>query len=55
MEKWRLISLTGIILGIIQMLDYFVEGLSDIVIIVLAIILIFAGLIIRKREKNQEQ
>lgn len=55
MEKWRLISLTGIILGIIQHLDYIVEGLSNIVISLLAIILIFAGLIIRRREKNQEQ
>ena len=59
MEKWRIISLIGIILGIgMQVLDYFVRGIPYAIMIpaeIVAIILIFAGLIIRKREKNREK
>ena len=59
MEKWRCISLAGIVLGMgVQILDFFVKDIPYIVIIpieIVAIILIFAGLIIRKREKNREQ
>ena len=59
MEKWRCIGWTGIILGIgVQILDYFVENIPFGIMIpieIVAIVMIFTGLIIRKREKNQEQ
>ena len=55
MEKWRCISLIGIILGIgIQIIDFFVISIPYVIFIPLefvAIILIFAGFIIRKKQK----
>lgn len=59
MEKWRLISLIGIILGLgLQVIDYFVISIPYMVIIpldIVAIVLIFTGLVIRKKEKTGEK
>ncbi len=56
MEKWRCISLIGIILGIaVQIIDFFVISIPYAIIILLdivAIILIFTGFIIRKKHKD---
>lgn len=59
MVKWRCISGTGIILGmVVTFIDFLVEGISCVIIIplvIMSIILIYAGLIIRKREKMREK
>lgn len=59
MEKWRCISLIGIMLGIVvQIIDFFVISIPYAIIIpldIVAIILIFAGFIIRKSEKMREK
>ncbi len=59
MEKWRCISGIGIVLGIVvTVIDFLVESVPYAIIIpleIVAIILIFAGLIIRKSEKNREK
>lgn len=59
MEKWRCISLIGIVLGItVQIIDFFIISISYAIIIPLdiaAIILIFAGFIIKKNEKNRKK
>ncbi len=56
MEQWRKISLIGILLGNGALLiDYFAISIPHIImipILVVALILIFAGLIIRKRQKK---
>lgn len=56
MEKWRLIMLCGMILGIVVLIvDALVENAPFMVIIPLqlvAIILLFGGLIIRKRDRK---
>lgn len=56
MEKWRKISLTGILLGNGALLiDYFVTSIPYVVmipILFIAIILIFTGLVMRKKHKN---
>ena len=52
MVKWRCISGIGIILGmVVTVIDFLVEGIPYVITIpleILSIILIFAGLIIRK-------
>ena len=59
MQKWRRISLTGIILGIVAIgIDFLMKGLPYAIIIpleIISIILIFTGLIIRKVEKTREK
>ena len=59
MEKWRLIPLIGIIWGLsLQVVDYFVISIPYVVIIpldIVAIVLIFAGLVIRKKGKTDEK
>uniref|UniRef100_UPI00405782CB hypothetical protein n=1 Tax=Acetatifactor sp. TaxID=1872090 RepID=UPI00405782CB len=59
MEKWRCISLIGIILGIgMQIIDFFVISIPYVIFIpleIVAIILIYAGFIIRKKQKEQEK
>lgn len=59
MEKWRLISLIGIILGIgLQVIDYFIITIPYVVIIpldIVAIVFIFTGLVIRKKEKTRKK
>lgn len=56
MEKWRRISLVGILLGNGALLiDYFVISVPYIImipILFVASILIFSGLIMRKKHKN---
>ena len=56
MEKWRRISLIGILLGNIALLvDYFLVSVPYAImipILVVAIILIFTGFIMRKKQKN---
>lgn len=58
MEKWRLISLAGIILGIaVSVIDFLIESVPYVITIPIestAIILIFAGLIIRKRKNKTD-
>ena len=57
MEQWRRISLIGILLGNIALLvDYFIISVSYVVmipILFVAIILIFAGLVMRKKQKKK--
>lgn len=59
MEKWRLIFLIGIILGIgLQVIDYFIITIPYVVIIpldIVAIVFIFTGLVIRKKEKTRKK
>lgn len=56
MERWRIISLTGILLGNGALLvDYFLISVPHIVMIPLllaSIILIFTGLIQRRKQKK---
>lgn len=56
MEKWRKISLAGILLGNGALLiDYFLTSVPHVVmipILLVAIILIFSGLVMRKKHKN---
>lgn len=56
MEKWRKISLIGILLGYGALLvDYFVTSVPYIIMIpllIVSIILIFAGLIARRKQKK---
>lgn len=56
MEKWRIISLIGILLGNGALLiDYFVISVPHVIMIpflIVSIILIFTGLIIRKKQKK---
>lgn len=56
MEQWRKISLAGILLGNISLLiDYFFISIPYAImipILLIAIVLIFAGLIMRKRKKE---
>ena len=56
MEQWRKISLIGIILGNGALLvDYFVISIPYIIMIpllVISVILIFAGLFMRKKQKK---
>ena len=56
MEKWRKILLAGILLGNGALLiDYFVTSVPHVVmipILLVAIILIFSGLVMRKKHKN---
>lgn len=58
MLKWRYISGIGIILGmVVTVIDFLVEGISYVItipLVIVSIILIYAGLIIRKREKMRE-
>lgn len=57
-EKWRYIGWTGVILGIVvTAIDLRVKDISYGIFIpieIIAIILIFTGLIIRKSEKTRE-
>lgn len=59
MEKWRCILGIGCVLGIVlTVVDYFIISIPYVIIIplqVVAIILIFTGLIIRKRSKSNEK
>ena len=56
MERWRKISLAGILLGNIALLvDYFVISVPYVImlpLLLVAIFLIFTGLIMRKKQKN---
>ena len=56
MEQWRRISLAGILLGNVALLvDYFVISVPYgimIPLLLVACILIFVGLIIRRKQKN---
>jgi hypothetical protein len=56
MEKWCRISLAGVLLGNCALLiDYFVISIPYAIMIpvlLIAIILIFAGLIVRKKQKK---
>ena len=56
MEQWRRISLIGILLGNIALLvDYFLISIPYVImipILIVAIILIFTGLIMRKKQKK---
>ena len=56
MEKWRWILGIGCVLGIVlTVIDYYIISIPYVIIIplqVVAIILIFTGLIIRKRSKS---
>ena len=56
MEKWRRISLAGVLLGnCVLLIDYFVTSIPYAIMIpvlLIAIILIFAGLIVRKKQKT---
>ena len=55
MEKWRRISLEGVLLGNCALLiDYFATSIPYAIMIpvlLIAIILIFTGLIVRKKQK----
>lgn len=57
-EKWRTISLAGILLGNGALLmDRFVIRFPNVIIIpilLIAIILIFAGIMMRKKQKKME-
>ena len=59
MEQWRKISLIGIILGNGALLvDYFAISIPYIIMIpllVISVILIFAGLFMRKKQKKTKQ
>lgn len=59
MAKWRCISVIGIILGmVVTVIDFLIEGIPYVItipLIIVSIILIYAGLIIRKREKLREK
>ena len=54
MSKWRLLFWSGVIIGImVKILDHFIEGIPILIVIVfeiIAITLIFAGLITRKKQ-----
>lgn len=56
MEQWRRISLIGILLGNIALLvDYFLLSIPYVImipILIVAIILIFTGLVMRKKQKK---
>ena len=56
MEQWRKISLIGILLGNIALLiDYFIISVPYVImipILIIAIILIFTGLFMRKKQKK---
>lgn len=56
MEKWRIISLIGILLGNGALLiDYFVISVPHVIMIpllIVSIIFIFTGLIIRKNKRK---
>ena len=56
MEQWRKISLAGILLGNVALLvDYFIISVPHVImipILFVAIILIFAGLVMRKNQKK---
>ena len=56
MEQWRRISLIGILLGNIALLvDYFLISVPHVMmipILFVAIILIFTGLVMRKKQKK---
>lgn len=58
MEQWRKISLIGILLGNIALLiDYFIISVPYVImipILIVAIILIFTGLFMRKKQKKDE-
>lgn len=58
MEKWRCILWIGIVLGmVVTGIDFFIENIPYVIIIpleVVAIILIFAGFIIRKRHMKNK-
>ena len=55
MVKWRCISGTGISLDmVVTTIDFLVEGIPYVMtipLVIVSVILIYAGLIIRKREK----
>lgn len=59
MEKWRCILMIGIVLGIgVQIIDFFVISIPYVIFIpleIVAIILIFAGFIIRKKKKKKSR
>lgn len=59
MEKWRYISWAGIILGfIVTAIDFLIVSVPYGIIIsmeIVAIILIFAGFIMRKRKMAKEE
>lgn len=54
MSKWRLLFWSGVIIGImVKILDHFIEGIPILIVIVfeiIAITLIFTGLITRKKQ-----
>lgn len=54
MSKWRLLFWSGVIIGImVKILDHFIEGIPILIVIafeIIAITLIFAGLITRKKQ-----
>lgn len=56
MEQWRKISLIGVLLGNIALLiDYFIISVPYVImipILIIAIILIFTGLFMRKKQKK---
>jgi len=56
MEKWRLIMLCGMVLGVVVLIiDAIVENAPYLIIIPLqlvAIVMLFGGLIMRKRERK---
>ena len=56
MEQWRKISLIGILSGNVALLvDYFIISVPYVIMIpvlLVAIVLIFTGLVMRKRQKN---
>ncbi|MBR5799911.1 MAG: hypothetical protein IKY23_07590 [Lachnospiraceae bacterium] len=57
MEKWRVISAVGIVLGIVMsIMDYFIKSIPYAIIIpldIIAVILIFTGLIMRKKARGK--
>lgn len=59
MVKWRCISGTGISLGmVVTTIDFLVEGIPYVMtipLVIVSVILIYAGLIIRKRENMREK
>jgi len=59
MEKWRYILGLGCVLGIVlTVIDYFIITIPYVIIIplqIVAIILIFTGLVIRKNTKSNEK
>ncbi|MBQ2882787.1 MAG: hypothetical protein IJE43_03290 [Alphaproteobacteria bacterium] len=59
MEKWRYILGLGCVLGIVlTVIDYFIITIPYVIIIplqIVAIILIFTGLVIRKNTKLNEK